>query len=67
MNLLDVNVGKWYDITTTCQELKFWELGIMPEEKVRVLKKQGGLILLELEPRNIFAIRKEQAKCIKVK
>lgn len=66
MSLLDCELGLWYEIETACDEVKLWELGLIPGEKIRKLKSQGGLIILELYTSSIFAIRYEKAKCIKL-
>lgn len=67
MNLLECEPKVWFEIEVACDDVKFWELGLIPGQRIRKLKSQGGLVILELYTSSIFAIRDEKAKCVKLR
>ena len=66
MNLFEVEIGKEYTISNMCEFTTLFEKGVIPGEKVVVSKRQGGLVLFDIVGAGSFAIRYEEAKCIKV-
>lgn len=68
INLKDCQKNKWYEIVVTCDEPRFFEIGIFPTQRIRVLQKQrkGGLYRIDVEGTS-WAIHEEQGNCIKVK
>lgn len=69
MELIDLKnckTNKLYEIVLTCDEPRFFEIGIFPGQKIKLLKYQGGLYRLRLDNSD-WAIREAQGSCIKVK
>lgn len=66
IDLKDCTLGKLYEIVLTCDEPRFFEVGIIPTQKIKVLAYQGGMYRIRIDNSD-WAIREEQGKCIKVK
>ena len=66
MNLLEVEIDKTYPISGMCEITPLLEKGVIPGEEVRVIKRQGGLVLFEVIGNGTFVVRDNEAKCIKV-
>jgi len=50
----------------TCDEPRFFEVGIIPTQKIKLIQYQGGLYRVRIDNSD-WAIREEQGKCIKVR
>lgn len=69
MELIDLSkciFRKEYEIVMTCDVPRFFEVGIFPTQKIKVLAHQGGMYRIRIDNTD-WAIREEQANCIKVK
>lgn len=66
MNLLEVDINKRYTITTMCEITPLVERGVVPGEVITVTKRQGGLVMFDVEGSGQYVVRNEEAKCIKV-
>lgn len=66
IDLKDCKTNKWYEIMMTCEEPRFFEIGIFPGQDIKLIKYQGGLYQVKVGG-SVWAIREEQGKCIKVK
>jgi len=66
INLKDCKPYKLYEIVLTCDEPRFFEIGLFPTQKIMLLKHQGGLYRIRVD-NSEWAIREEQGKCIKLK
>ena len=66
IDLKDCKKNKRYEIVLTCEEPRFFEIGIFPTQQIELMKYQGGLYQVKVGE-TIWAVREEQGKCIKVK
>lgn len=69
MNLIDLKdckLNKRYEIVMTCDEPRFFEIGIFPTQHITLKAYQHGLYRIRLDNSD-WAIREEQGSCIKVK
>ena len=69
MELIDLKHckrNKWYEIVLSCDEPRFYEIGVFKGQKIKLLKHHGGLYRVRLDNSD-WAIREEQGSCIKVK
>lgn len=66
IDLKDCKKNKWYEIVLTCEEPRFFEVGIFPTQKIKVNAHQGGIYRIKVDNTE-WAIREEQGSCIKVK
>jgi Fe2+ transport system protein FeoA len=66
IDLKDCKKNKLYEIVMTCDEPRFFEIGILPTQQIQLLKYQGGLYQVKVGE-TVWAVREEQGKCIKVK
>ena len=66
IDLKDCKRDKWYEIIFTCDEPRFFEIGIFPTQHIQLIGHQGGLYRVRVGSTE-WAIREEQGKCIKVK
>lgn len=66
IDLKDCIIGNTYEIVLTCEEPRFFEIGIFPTQQIQLMKYQGGLYQVKVSE-TIWAVREEQGNCIKVK
>lgn len=66
IDLKDCIIGNTYEIVLTCDEPRFFEIGIIPTQRIKLVQYQGGLYKIQIE-NSQWAIREEQGNCIKVK
>ncbi len=66
IDLKDCKPYKEYEIVVTCDEPRFFEIGLFPTQKIKMISHHGKLYKIQIE-NSQWAIREEQGNCIKVK